>query len=431
MSKPKITHQRHESVTIELTVRLDPSSMLNSEDNILEALNGAGRLAAQVALKQFDTDGSKIVLGQTKLSSKGKYNKTYETQWGKVDVERHVYQSSKGGKQYCPLEQSARIIQTATPRFAKTVSWKYAEKGSTRVKEDLMQSHGIEIARSHLKSLGDTVGSIVQAKEENWEYAVPELNQPISSVAVGLDGTCMLLAEDGWREAMVGTISLYDRQGDRQHTIQIGATPEYGKQRFLARLDQELARIKSRYPQATYVGIADGASENWTFLKERTDRQTLDFYHASGYLGKAAAIMFPKKTESESRLSWLETACHKLKHVQGAAGRLLTQMRTYLRDHPKLKLADKETLQSSVTYFQNHKEKMKYAKNQKDNLPIGSGVTESACKTLVKQRLCNSGMRWKEAGAQAVLSLRALTHTDARWNQFWDKLDQYGYNLAA
>ncbi len=106
-------------------------------------------------------------------------------------------------------------------------------------------------------------------------------------------------------------------------------------------------------------------------------------------------------------------------------------MRTYLRDHPKLKLADKETLQSSVTYFQNHKEKMKYAKNQKDNLPIGSGVTESACKTLVKQRLCNSGMRWKEAGAQAVLSLRALTHTDARWNQFWDKLDQYGYNLAA
>ena len=108
-----------------------------------------------------------------------------------------------------------------------------------------MQSHGIEIARSHLKSLGDTVGSIVQAKEENWEYAVPELDKPVSSVAVGLDGTCMLLAEDGWREAMVGTLSLYDRQGERQHTIQIGATPEYGKQRFLARLDQELARIKS------------------------------------------------------------------------------------------------------------------------------------------------------------------------------------------
>lgn len=129
---------------------------------------------------------------------------------------------------------------------------------------------------------------------------------------------------------MVGTISLYDRQGERQHTIQIGATAEYGKQRFLARLDQELARIKSRYGQATYVGIADGASENWTFLNERTDRQTLDFYHASGYLGKAAAIMFSKKTESESRSSWLETACHKLKHVQGAASRSIVNSDAYL-----------------------------------------------------------------------------------------------------
>ncbi len=58
-------------------------------------------------------------------------------------------------------------------------------------------------------------------------------------------------------------------------------------------------------------------------------------------------------------------------------------------------------------------------------------MTEAACKTLVKQRLCHSGMRWKEAGAQAVLSLRGLTHTDARWGQFWRKLDQYGFDLAA
>ena len=149
----------------------------------------------------------------------------------------------------------------------------------------------------------------------------------------------------------VGTLSLYDRQGERQHTIQIGATPEYGKQRFLARLDQELARIKSYYPQATYVGIADGAGENWSFLKQRTDRQTLDFFHASGYLGKAAGIMFAKKAQSDLKSTWLDTACHKLKHVQGAAGRLLTEMRTYLSDHPKLKSADQETLQSSVTYF--------------------------------------------------------------------------------
>jgi len=105
-------------------------------------------------------------------------------------------------------------------------------------------------------------------------------------------------------------------------------------------------------------------------------------------------------------------------------------MRDYLNGSAKFNETERETLQSSVTYFENHKDKMRYSKNQKENLPIGSGVTESACKTLVKQRLCNSGMRWKQVGAQAVLSLRALSHTDSRWDQFWGKLDQHGYSLA-
>ena len=51
---------------------------------------------------------------------------------------------------------------------------------------------------------------------------------------------------------------------------------------------------------------------------------------------------------------------------------------------------------------------MDYATQIKKQLPIGSGVTEAACKTLVKQRLCGSGMRWKNKGAQVILSLRAL-----------------------
>ena len=56
--------------------------------------------------------------------------------------------------------------------------------------------------------------------------------------------------------------------------------------------------------------------------------------------------------------------------------------------------------------------------------PIGSGVTEAACKVIVKQRLCGSGMKWKESGAAAVLSLRCLTYTTERWDQFWAKIDR-------
>jgi len=46
--------------------------------------------------------------------------------------------------------------------------------------------------------------------------------------------------------------------------------------------------------------------------------------------------------------------------------------------------------------------------------PIGSGVTEAACKTLVKKRLCGTGMRWTEQEAQMILSLRALLLSETR-----------------
>ncbi len=55
----------------------------------------------------------------------------------------------------------------------------------------------------------------------------------------------------------------------------------------------------------------------------------------------------------------------------------------------------------------------------------------AACKTIVKQRLCCSGMKWNEVGAAVVLSLRTLSHSRGRWEQFWNKIDQYGFPVIA
>ncbi|MCH9696778.1 MAG: hypothetical protein K0U68_01625, partial [Gammaproteobacteria bacterium] len=86
----------------------------------------------------------------------------------------------------------------------------------------------------------------------------------------------------------------------------------------------------------------------------------------------------------------------------------------------------KENLDAALTYFINHRHMMDYATQVKQQLPIGSGVTEAACKTLVKQRLCGSGMRWKNKGAKVILSLRALVQSKGRWQQFWGNIDEYG-----
>jgi len=151
----------------------------------------------------------------------------------------------------------------------------------------------------------------------------------------------------------------------------------------------------------------------------------LGFYYASGYLGIVAEVLYSKQLHAQKE--WLKESCYQLKHELGAAQKLYDQMLQLIVVEENMI----EKLQASITYFRNHLSQMEYAQFRQKNYPIGSGVTEAACKTLIKQRLCCSGMRWKEKDASIILSLRALILTSARWDQFWDKLNQYGFPVAA
>lgn len=414
------------TVKLEVTLELG-RSMLTSEENIQQSLNAAGRIATEAALKYLDTDGSALEIAGEIMRTKGEQPKAYQSPYGEVVVHRHVYQRSGGGTTYCPLERDGRIIITSTPLFAKLVSSKLAYGSAREVQRDLLENHGRTVSVSYIQRLSEAVASVIEVKEETWSYAPPKLDVEITSVAIGLDGTCMLLCEEGWREAMVGTIALYDAQGERQHTIYIGATPEYGKASFLERLEREITRTKTRYPEATYVGIADGAESNWRFLTQHTSEQILDFYHASGYLAAVAIALYPNQLTQQRQ--WLQNSCHHLKHEPGAATQLYEQM-LELSLGSKHSQTIESNLAAAVTYFHNHQHQMNYALYRGRHYPIGSGVTEAACKTVIKQRLCCSGMRWKQKGAAAILSLRALVLTSTRWNQFWNKLNQYGFPVA-
>ena len=134
----QITRQAKDSITIEVTVPLT-GSMLQAEEAIQDALNEVGRLATEKNLQRFDTDGSPIQFGSVRMTSKGQFAQDYETPYGSISVLRHVYQTSEGGKTFCPLEESARMVLNATPRFAKLVSYKYAEAGTDAVVADLLE----------------------------------------------------------------------------------------------------------------------------------------------------------------------------------------------------------------------------------------------------------------------------------------------------
>jgi hypothetical protein len=420
-----IIDRQENSVTIQITVPLS-RSMLDTEESIQTVLNEAGVLATAEALKQFDTDGSPLAFGATRWTSKGQEPKDYQTPYGEVSVARHVYQTGEGGTTFCPLERDARIILTSTPRFAKQISNKYGEGPAARVVKDLQANHGRCVSLCLVQDTAVAVAAVVAVKEEQWHYSTPKLKEPIRCISIGVDGTCLFLCEDGNRQAMVGSISLFDKDGERRHTIYVAATPQYGKETFYQRMGREIDHVRTLYPQAHLTGVADGSEDNWTFLRQYTSDECVDFHHATAYLYWLAKAVHP--SSPTARQEWLENTCHRLKHEKGYAKKLLAEMQRLPEE--RLSESTREELHKAVTYFSNHQQQMKYAERMESNLPIGSGVTEAACKTIVKMRMCRGGAKWKEEGGAAVLSLRTLIYTDGRWEQFWAKIDRYGFPVA-
>jgi hypothetical protein len=400
-------------------------SFLQCEELIQDSLNEAGKVATKTSLEDFDTDGSPIVVAGVKLSAKReKVSKKYQSPHGEFAVERYVYQGTAGGATEVPLECNARIIASSTPRWARVVSSKYSAGNAGAAARDIWESHRLEVSRCFIQDLSTAVAAQVRAKEQRWDTA-REGAEPtvldVATVAIGIDGTCMLFCGGDYRQAMVGTIAFSDAAGERLHTTYVAAAPEYGKATFLARMDTEIARVKRRYASARYVGVTDGATDFLPWLRGHTTTQVLDFWHVSEYINAAAAALHRGKAAREE---WVDKTCHDLKHRHGAAAQILAEFEA--ARGRKMGASTRTALNAAISYFKNNLDRMNYASYGKSHIPIGSGVTEAACKVIVKQRMCGSGMKWKHSGADDVLTLRALERTDGAWEVFWRHIEKYG-----
>ena len=402
--------------SISITLNINPKgNYLEQEEQISEALSEVGLLAIELTLKRLDTDGKPVVSGNINYTSRGLEKKKFQSSWGEVAIDRHVYQSSQGGKLLIPMEQRAKIIGgTVTPFFAKIVSWKYAQMSASKVREDLSLNHRRPTSRCLIQRIGEKVGELAQEAEFEISYALPELPAVVKHVAVSRDGTTTPIVKEGYRETMCGTLSLYDAKGERMHTIYAACAPELGKNNFDKVMDMELAKVRKSFPQVTYIGLADGAKNNWNYLDSRTDVQILDFYHGSEHL---SSVSYAMQSDEVARKRWLSEACHDLKHKPNAAVYILRELKAQQKDASG---KNEELLKENITYFQNNLKRMNYHGYQKKNFPIGSGVTEAACKVVAKQRLSGSGMKWTIDAAQNMLLLRSIICTDGRWQQLWN-----------
>ncbi len=221
-----------------------------------------------------------------------------------------------------------------------------------------------------------------------------------------------------YKEASCATLNFYDAEGERLDTIRFARMPEPGKKVLKSQISQAVAAVLGQRPELRLVKLADGAKDNWRFLSDALcpgeGVELIDFFHASEHLSDALEAAYGKGSPKAK-------AQHKkyrtlLRDEEGGVEKVIRALDYLKKKHPR-----RAKLATERNYFRNNRHRMQYATARANHLPIGSGVTEAACKTLVTQRLKCSGMRWKTQGGQGVLTIRGLIQSN-RFDSGWQLL---------
>jgi hypothetical protein len=169
------------------------------------------------------------------------------------------------------------------------------------------------------------------------------------------------------------------------------------------------------------VFIGDGAAWIWELARVNFPAAIfiLDLYHALERLPEWCAGLYGQASPWATRMAHTGTAMLKNDQV----GQVITAARRRRQD---LGPPPEDALEKQIAYFEHHQDKMRYKTYRQQGLFYGSGVIEGGCKSVIGQRLKESGMFWTEAGATSVLNLRLALKSN-RWDECWDRLHNSHY----
>ena len=390
-----------------------------------------------VTTKQIEVEG--VTYRYTVTSSE-----TYLTAAGPITVTRNLYRpSGRGSRSICPLELRAGIIGGHwTPRAARQASYVMAHltPGNSETLFDELGS--MRPSRSSLDRLPKGLSPHWEAHRHEWE-AVLRAQETVPGeaavIAISVDGVTVRMkgsnrrakrdlpgkhasGPTGQKEAGCGTVVLYDAEGKRLQTVRYGRMPEKRKVTLQQQLEIEATSVLTIRSDLKRVLLSDGARDNWRLLNEvdqscglssQPSIEIVDFYHACDHLKEGCDAAWGESTpRSKAEFERLKTL---LKEADNGAQRVIRVLKYHWG---RARGRKRERLRVQLTYFRNQRHRMHYAEYIRNSLPIASGVMEASCKTLVTQRLKQSGMAWTLAGGQAILTLRSLIQSD-RWQRAW------------
>lgn len=371
--------------------------------------------------------------------------KDMETIFGLVPLWRNYYHdaAAEGGR--VPLDQALGLLHSYSPALVRMMCRMGARESFEAGAQDLKALAGVQVEGRQIQRIVNLVGP--EVKETLQPKALPEhLKERIPLFYVTMDGTGVPMVpaelkgragkqEDGTAktcEIKVGCTFTQTKTDEEGLPVRDYASTSYlvsflEASEFGSLLRQEALRRGMGRADRVVV-ISDGAAGLRNIARDKFPFAThiLDMFHALEHLSELAAALYGKDTVEADAAQvrwkdWLEED-----KVQGVLDEVNQAVKS-------LRGPRREVACEHIGYVENNKDRMLYGTYRKLGLFYGSGVVEAGCRTVIGQRLKNSGMFWTKAGALNVAILRCAL-LDQRFDQYWDwrnQTDQLRIRLVA
>jgi hypothetical protein len=424
-----------------------PSACYRFETQLRDALREIGRILVEWTYNHLEPDDRHLMPGHLRFDGdwyrrRDKTpNRSVATLFGAITLGRYLYQPVHGvERSIFPLEIRLGLAAgRATPALAERVAHAAADSTQGTVLADLKCDQGVSWSVATLRAVIATTweGMDPHLHAAQVAQVLAWLKQADASrgsrkpvLAAGRDGVFVpIRGDDSYREAATATFSVYDRAGRRLGTVYLGRMPKPGQGALSGQLTRLITDVLAGWPgPLPRLAYVTDAGHHPTEYYERVLKPmrhpsrpaeslewewVLDYYHASEYIHKLSQALFRDPRRAQA---WARKMCRWLKSKPRAIYRVLHSAAA-VRSR-RLVLGQSKAYRDAYGYLRDHIKHLDYVGYRRDHLPIGSGVTEAACKTVFSQRLKRSGMAWGVEGGQRIVDLRVI-HLSGVWSEVY------------
>jgi len=368
------------------------------------------------------------------MSSRGRRGKGLLTTLGPVPFARSLYQCGQCHEGRFPDDERLDIINTTySPGVRRLMARAGSQTQFEQAAEDLLCYAGLKIEPREIERVAEDVGRQVERwlSEEQEQIVHPGVSAPPKLQAdtkfyVSFDGTGVpvrkseLIGRPGkqadgsarTREAKLGCVFTQaglDKEGypqrDPDSTTYVGAIESstlFGWRIYAEALRRGLEQAK------TVIVLTDGQRYNHTITQTHFSNavHVVDLFHAYEHLTAIAQLLWGQEAKAPKMWRDLLEAGDISRLVRKAGSQLPTSAKS------------KKALLKQLHYFENNALQMRYAEFREKKFFVGSGVVEAGCRTVIGERLKQSGMRWSVRGANAIIALRCCI-LSGRFEDFW------------